>query len=77
MQKFSNSFDIFVRGEEILSGGQRIHDAQMLEQRMHDAGVDPESTTELRRRLEDVAPGVDVTAYAADGMAELAQIGVE
>lgn len=40
-------------------------------------GVDPESTTELRRRLEDVAPGVDVTAYAADGMAELAQIGVE
>lgn len=40
-------------------------------------GVDPESTTALRHRLEDVAPGVDVTAYAADGMAELAQIGVE
>ncbi len=40
-------------------------------------GVDPESTTALRRRLEDVAPGVDVTAYAADGMTELAQIGVE
>ena len=36
-----------------------------------------ESATELRRRLEDVAPGADVTAYAADGMAELAQIGVE
>ncbi|MFD5867261.1 DAK2 domain-containing protein [Corynebacterium sp. NPDC060344] len=40
-------------------------------------GVDPESATALRRRLEDVAPGVDVAAYAADGMAELAQIGVE
>lgn len=40
-------------------------------------GVGPEATTALRRRLEDVAPGVDVTAYAADGMVELAQIGVE
>ncbi len=40
-------------------------------------GVDPESTTALRRRLRDIAPGVDVTAYAADGIAELAQIGVE
>ncbi|WP_295624629.1 DAK2 domain-containing protein [uncultured Corynebacterium sp.] len=40
-------------------------------------GVDPESTTALRTRLEHAAPGVDVTAYAADGIAELAQIGVE
>ena len=40
-------------------------------------GVDPEAATALRLRLEDVAPGVDVTAYAADGMVELAQIGVE
>ena len=29
----SNSFDIFVRGEEILSGGQRIHRAPQLEER--------------------------------------------
>ncbi|EKM56863.1 uncharacterized protein PHACADRAFT_118899 [Phanerochaete carnosa HHB-10118-sp] len=44
--KFSNSFDIFVRGEEILSGGQRIHDAVMLEERMHKAEVDPETMME-------------------------------
>jgi nondiscriminating aspartyl-tRNA synthetase len=30
----TNSFDIFLRGQEILSGGQRIHDANMLEEQM-------------------------------------------
>ena len=39
--KRSNSCDFFIRGEEILSGGQRIHNAPMLEARMKDAGVDP------------------------------------
>ncbi|KAG9537846.1 aspartyl-tRNA synthetase-like protein, partial [Aureobasidium melanogenum] len=28
--KITNSFDIFLRGQEILSGGQRIHDEKML-----------------------------------------------
>ncbi|CAL1708334.1 unnamed protein product [Somion occarium] len=41
--KFSNSFDIFIRGEEVLSGGQRIHNAPLLEQRMITCGVDPDS----------------------------------
>ncbi|KAH9830768.1 aspartyl-tRNA synthetase, cytoplasmic [Rhodofomes roseus] len=40
--KLSNSFDIFLRGEEILSGGQRVHVAPMLEERMKAAGVDPD-----------------------------------
>ncbi|KAI1783747.1 aspartyl-tRNA synthetase, cytoplasmic [Ganoderma leucocontextum] len=39
--RLSNSFDFFLRGEEILSGGQRIHDAPFLEQRMREAQVDP------------------------------------
>ncbi|EPQ54212.1 aspartyl-tRNA synthetase [Gloeophyllum trabeum ATCC 11539] len=43
---FSNSFDFFLRGEEILSGGQRIHHALMLEQRMRSAGLDPDSMKE-------------------------------
>lgn len=35
-QKYSNSYDMFMRGEEILSGAQRIHDAQLLTERaMH------------------------------------------
>lgn len=31
--KYSNSYDMFMRGEEILSGAQRIHDEQMLRDR--------------------------------------------
>lgn len=31
---FTNSFDIFLRGQEILSGGQRIHDANSLKEQM-------------------------------------------
>lgn len=39
---FSNSYDFFLRGEEILSGAQRIHDPVFLQQRMRELGVDPE-----------------------------------
>ena len=39
--RYTNSFDIFVRGQEIISGGQRIHDAKLLEQNMKEQGVDP------------------------------------
>ena len=31
--KYSNSYDIFMRGEEVLSGAQRIHDADFLMER--------------------------------------------
>lgn len=30
LQKLSNSYDMFIRGEEIVSGAQRIHDVDML-----------------------------------------------
>ena len=42
----SNSYDFFLRGEEILSGGQRIHFAPLLEERMKEAGVDPDTMRE-------------------------------
>ncbi|KAM0749398.1 aspartyl-tRNA synthetase [Meredithblackwellia eburnea MCA 4105] len=38
----SNSYDFFMRGEEILSGAQRLHDAPMLEERMKGVGINPE-----------------------------------
>lgn len=38
---YSNSYDFFMRGEEILSGAQRIHDADLLKERMNFHGVDP------------------------------------
>ncbi|TFK49883.1 aspartyl-tRNA synthetase, cytoplasmic [Heliocybe sulcata] len=41
--KFSNSYDFFIRGEEILSGGQRIHHADMLIERMREARINPDS----------------------------------
>ncbi|KAK7064177.1 aspartate-trna ligase [Favolaschia claudopus] len=39
----SNSYDFFMRGEEILSGAQRIHDPVLLAEKMRSKGVDPES----------------------------------
>lgn len=39
----SNSYDFFMRGEEILSGAQRIHDSAFLIEKMRSKGVDPES----------------------------------
>lgn len=38
--KFSNSYDMFIRGEEILSGAQRIHDPEFLTQRAKHHGID-------------------------------------
>lgn len=42
---YSNSYDFFMRGQEILSGAQRIHDAKFLEKRMRECvtPVDPAS----------------------------------
>jgi len=33
LQKASNSYDMFMRGEEIISGAQRIHDPDFLTER--------------------------------------------
>jgi nondiscriminating aspartyl-tRNA synthetase len=40
--RFTNSFDIFIRGQEIVSGGQRIHDPGMLEENMRRSNINPE-----------------------------------
>ncbi|XP_041057219.1 aspartate--tRNA ligase, cytoplasmic [Carcharodon carcharias] len=40
--KYSNSYDMFMRGEEILSGAQRIHDPQLLTDRALQLGIDVE-----------------------------------
>jgi len=37
--RYSNSYDIFLRGEEICSGAQRIHDAEMLSESISSRGV--------------------------------------
>lgn len=37
--RYSNSYDFFMRGQEILSGAQRVHDAQFLEKRLAEANI--------------------------------------
>ncbi|KAL2821738.1 hypothetical protein BDW59DRAFT_149948 [Aspergillus cavernicola] len=44
--RFTNSFDMFIRGQEIVSGGQRIHDPHMLEQNMRRVGINPDTMEE-------------------------------
>ncbi|CAL7933364.1 unnamed protein product [Xylocopa violacea] len=40
--KVSNSYDMFMRGEEIISGAQRIHDPELLTERAKYHGIDIE-----------------------------------
>ncbi|CAI0643501.1 unnamed protein product [Colletotrichum noveboracense] len=41
--KVTNAYDFFMRGQEILSGGQRIHIPSVLEARLRKKGIDPNS----------------------------------
>ncbi|KAM3419308.1 hypothetical protein BST61_g5243 [Cercospora zeina] len=52
----TNSFDIFLRGQEILSGGQRIHDAPMLIEKMESLKMDPTTLEEYMTGFEWGAP---------------------
>jgi len=42
-EKWTNAYDVFLRGEEITSGAQRIHDPQMLTEKARAWGVPPAS----------------------------------
>lgn len=41
--KYTNSYDFFMRGQEILSGAQRIHDPKLLAERAMEKEIPPES----------------------------------
>ncbi|KAJ7558977.1 hypothetical protein O6H91_04G063900 [Diphasiastrum complanatum] len=43
--RYSNSFDVFIRGEEIISGAQRVHDPDLLVKRAGDCGIDVKTLT--------------------------------
>ncbi|KAK3303789.1 uncharacterized protein B0T15DRAFT_513921 [Chaetomium strumarium] len=51
-QRFTNSFDIFLRGQEITTGGQRIHRPELLLERMKKAGVEPSGVEEYLQGFE-------------------------
>jgi len=52
-EKYSNSYDMFMRGEEILSGAQRIHDPDYLTERAKVHGIN----------LEDIKAYIDSFRY--------------
>jgi len=54
--KVTNSFDIFLRGQEITTGGQRINNPQLLAERMTKAGVDPDTMEDYMQAFEWGAP---------------------
>ncbi|KAK3315909.1 hypothetical protein B0H66DRAFT_479898 [Apodospora peruviana] len=49
---YTNSFDIFLRGQEITTGGQRIHSPHLLKERMQKAGIDPFTMQEYMQGFE-------------------------
>lgn len=51
----SNSYDFFMRGEEILSGAQRIHDVEYLQNRIKDLNI---NTTGLENYIDSFKFGM-------------------
>ncbi|KAK3693156.1 hypothetical protein B0T22DRAFT_34442 [Podospora appendiculata] len=51
-ERFTNSFDIFLRGQEITTGGQRVHNPRLLAERMKKAGIDPATMQEYMQGFE-------------------------
>ena len=64
IQRLSSSYDFFLRGEEILSGGQRIHDAPFLEQRMRELQVDPDTMKDYVEGFKWGCPPVSSLAFS-------------
>ncbi|KAL9934210.1 hypothetical protein V8E36_006666, partial [Tilletia maclaganii] len=54
--KWTNSFDFFCRGQEILTGGQRIHQLKKLESAMVRNGVQPEDMKDYCEAFQFGAP---------------------
>lgn len=54
--RYSNSYDFFMRGEEILSGAQRIHDPELLKERINAHGVNTD-VPGIREYIESFSYG--------------------
>ena len=53
---FTNSFDAFIRGEEVLSGAQRIHDYDLLLQKVKEKEINPETLSDYLNAFKLGAP---------------------
>ena len=64
-KNYSNSYDLFLRGQEICSGAQRQHNAENLEKAIIEKGVDPNT---LRHYIESFRHGIAPHAGAGVGL---------
>jgi len=55
-ENFTNSYDAFIRGEEVLSGAQRIHDYDQLYKKVVDAKINPETLKDYLNAFKLGAP---------------------
>ncbi|KAJ5787479.1 hypothetical protein N7457_002469 [Penicillium paradoxum] len=69
--KYTNSFDMFIRGQEIVSGGQRIHDPHMLEENMRRVGINPD---DMEDYLEGFRWGAPPHAGAGVGLERIVML---
>jgi aspartyl-tRNA synthetase len=63
--QYSNSYDLFLRGQEICSGAQRCHDTAMLEERIVKQGIDLQ---QLKDYVDSFRHGVSPHAGAGIGL---------
>jgi nondiscriminating aspartyl-tRNA synthetase len=64
-RNYSNSYDLFLRGQEICSGAQRQHNPVELEKAIVEKGVDPNT---LRHYIESFRHGISPHAGAGIGL---------
>lgn len=55
-ENFTNSYDAFIRGEEVLSGAQRVHVYDMLLNKVKDKGINPETLKDYLNAFKLGAP---------------------
>ena len=63
---FSNSYDIFIRGQEICSGAQRCHDPDLVEELLKQKGI--EAGDGLEAYIKSFRDGVSPHAGAGIGL---------
>lgn len=64
-EKYTNSYDLFIRGQEICSGAQRVHDPELLEAQLKKKGMPVEP---LKDYIESFRHGVSPHAGAGIGL---------
>ncbi|KAK3898502.1 aspartyl-tRNA synthetase [Staphylotrichum tortipilum] len=64
--KVTNAYDLFMRGQEICSGGQRINDPVELEARIRTKGIDP--TSQGIKEYVDIFRQAGVPAHGGGGI---------